>query len=73
MAGTVLGSVVAQHFFANHPEAHQLFGDNEHVPSDRDNQTSADADQGLGTDSDNLADASDFDTDIASGVDSWDV
>jgi len=26
MAGTVLGSMVAQHFFASHPEAHAMFG-----------------------------------------------
>jgi hypothetical protein len=26
MAGTVLGSMIAQHFFAHHPEANQLFG-----------------------------------------------
>jgi hypothetical protein len=24
--GTVLGSMVAQHFFASHPEAHAMFG-----------------------------------------------
>jgi hypothetical protein len=27
MAGTVLGSMIAQHFFSAHPEASQLFGD----------------------------------------------
>src|SRR5690349_10500739 len=30
MAGTVLGSMIAQHFFDTHPEASHLFGDSTH-------------------------------------------
>jgi hypothetical protein len=35
MAGTVLGSMVAQHFFHSHPEANRLFGAGGDSPFDR--------------------------------------
>jgi hypothetical protein len=77
MAGTVLGSMVAQHFFGSHPEAQHLFGDT------RADHSSADAgnpDRDTHADSDHMADATNVDTDIDSdglngfdGSDTWDV
>jgi hypothetical protein len=71
MAGTVLGSMVAQHFFGSHPEAQHLFGDTQA------DHSSADAGN---PDSDHMADATNVDTDIDSdglngfdGSDTWDV
>jgi len=77
MAGTVLGSMVAQHFFGSHPEAQHLFGD---THTDHSTADASNADHGIDADSDHLADATNVDTEIDSdglngfdGVDTWDV
>ena len=79
MAGTVLGSMVAQHFFGSHPEAQHLFGDT-HAHDEHSNADSANPDYDTRDDSDHMADATNVDTDIDSdvmsgfdGTDTWDV
>ena len=78
MAGTVLGSMVAQHFFGGHPEAQHLFGD--HAGDDHSNADSSNPGHGIHADGDHMANATDVDTDIDSdvmsgfdGTDTWDV
>ena len=78
MAGTVLGSMVAQHFFGGHPEAQHLFGD--HAGDDHSNADSSNPGHGTHADGDHMANATDVDTDIDSdvmsgfdGTDTWDV
>jgi hypothetical protein len=61
MAGTVLGSMVAQHFFNSHPDALQRFGEWPHAADDL-GQSSADGDQVSD-------DASPHDSDPSGGVD----
>ena len=79
MAGTVLGSMVAQHFFGNHPEAQHLFGDT-HAHDEHSNTDSSNPDYDTRVDSDHMADATNVDTGIDSdvmsgfdGTDTWDV
>jgi anti-sigma factor RsiW len=78
MAGSVLGSMIAQHFFANNAEAHHLFGD---ASIHHASQSSGD-DPGAGSPgagsaaSDDLAGPFSADDDMAGGLDSdntWDV
>jgi hypothetical protein len=61
MAGTVLGSMVAQHFFNSHPDALQRFAEGPHAADDL-GQSSADGDQVS-------EDASPHDSDLSGGVD----
>ena len=77
MAGTVLGSMVAQHFFGSHPEAQHLFGD---THADHSKADASNADRDIHADSDHMADATNVDTDIDSdgmngfdASDTWDV
>ena len=72
MAGTVLGSMIAQHFFNSHPEASHLFGGDAHTPVDANAPDTSTADlasdpfERLGDDS------GDFDGGFGGG-DTWDV
>ena len=59
MAGTVLGSMVAQHFFGGHPEAQHLFGD--HAGDDHSNADSSNPGHGIHADGDHMANATDVD------------
>jgi hypothetical protein len=77
MAGTVLGSMVAQHFFGSHPEAQHLFGD-----AHAGNHAGADSNAGddISSDSTHMADTSDIDADLDTdamngfdGTNTWDV
>src|SRR5207253_5457934 len=75
MAGTVLGSMVAQHFFGSHSEAQHLFGDT-HAHDEHSNADSANPDYDTRDDSDHMADATNVDTDFMNGfdgTDTWDV
>jgi hypothetical protein len=68
LAGTVLGGMVAQHFFGMHPEGSPLFDSGHDADSHAD---SALAGSGNAFDADTLDDNPDFASDF--GNDSWDV
>ena len=68
LAGTVLGGMVAQHFFGTHPETSHLF-DGAHDGHSHADSTSADDHDTL--DANAFDDNGDFTSDI--GGDSWDV
>jgi hypothetical protein len=72
MAGTVLGSVIAQHFFNAHPEASHLFGDS---TPDLDPSTHASDAQHAAIDDANTTsdDAAPSDDSGFDGGDTWDV
>jgi hypothetical protein len=75
LAGTVLGGMVAQHFFGTHPEASHLFDNSTHDP--RPNSDNASSDHGLRVDNDGAGmetfdDSGDFLSDFGSG-DTFDV
>ena len=60
LAGTVLGSMVAQHFFGNHADAHGLFADDAHRRDDW--TTASDESTRDAFDSDVAGDVGDIDT-----------
>jgi hypothetical protein len=72
MAGTVLGSMMAQHFFNTNPEAGHLFGDTAH----QDHGSSAFEDRTADSTDKDTSSLSDDSTDFGTGFDggdSWDV
>lgn len=74
VAGTVLGGMVAQHFFGTHPEASHLFGNEGHDLHSHAGTTSPDHDLRAedGADFDTFDDSGDFLSDLGGG-DSLDV
>jgi hypothetical protein len=71
MAGAVVGSMIAQHFFHNNPEASQLFGDSSHDATD----SAVHAADYSGSDdlsSPDIADIGDVGGDFGSGFDGGD-
>ena len=62
MAGTVLGSVIAQHFFNTHADAAQLFGDIGHHANDSGLDSSGSGGNDLGDGGDIVSDFGGDDT-----------